>query len=487
MVNYKLFSVLRTLREEEFKDFGRWLESPIHNTNVQLVRLFAYLRRYLPKLSDADALTKERLYTHLYKDEFKEKRIRDLMSLLKKQAEDFIAWKQMEQQPNLYTKALVEGLEQREAYELFRQVIEQQEKAVGEEKRPALGVWHFTNQYELAHRLFFHPHTDKSADNTPLFQKMGNLLQTAVAISTLHLLCESRIRSRSVGDTASWGLASQIRQFIDDNRQAFHPIALFFADLLNLFDSPDLDDFIAHCGELEQLENQTHYFDYGMASKMLLNFANLQLRNGQTTYLPHLLKLHEQTLDAQLRHIGPQLSSVRFSNIVIHAVLNREFDWANRFIEKYQAYLPEGKEDPAVNFAHVYWHFHYAWSKGQAAHYSKAYEYVNKINYTNPMFDIRLRAIELRIGYECLGRETDNEWIKKRLLLFQRYLRQREDLPAHHKQDYTRFAQLFGQLVNARTSRSRLMRVYDAVRKDPPFALQQWLEDRAAQLLGLNA
>lgn len=90
MHKVKFIQILKTLSKVELKHFGKFLESPIYNTNSTLVKLFNYAKKYYPAF-DHTGLKKEMVYKKLFPDEhFKEKKLRNLSSEMLKITESFL-------------------------------------------------------------------------------------------------------------------------------------------------------------------------------------------------------------------------------------------------------------------------------------------------------------------------------------------------------------------------------------------------------------
>jgi len=90
MQKSRLIEVLRSFSERERLQFDKYLASPYHNTQVDLLRLYQHIAFALQQKIDA-ALDKEYVYEKLFpKQAYKDVRIRLLMSDLLKHAERFL-------------------------------------------------------------------------------------------------------------------------------------------------------------------------------------------------------------------------------------------------------------------------------------------------------------------------------------------------------------------------------------------------------------
>src|SRR5438477_4983444 len=92
MENTKLVQILKTFTKCEFEEFGKFVYSPFFNNSEQIIKLYNYIKKYYPAF-DANLLTKENIYKEIYgNNEYKDKKVRDLLSRTLKLAEDFLAY-----------------------------------------------------------------------------------------------------------------------------------------------------------------------------------------------------------------------------------------------------------------------------------------------------------------------------------------------------------------------------------------------------------
>jgi hypothetical protein len=65
MKNSNLISLLRSFSKDEFNHFGKFIRSPFYNTHKDIVRYYAFLKKYYPAF-DQKSLTKENIFRQVY-------------------------------------------------------------------------------------------------------------------------------------------------------------------------------------------------------------------------------------------------------------------------------------------------------------------------------------------------------------------------------------------------------------------------------------
>jgi len=106
MDNNKLIKLLRTFTKKEWRDFGRFVESPYFNTDRQCVELLEILKKEMTRNSGAPP-TRERLEGLFIKKSKKDvAQFNVKLSLLTRLAEQFVAQQNYESK-DLYKKHLL--------------------------------------------------------------------------------------------------------------------------------------------------------------------------------------------------------------------------------------------------------------------------------------------------------------------------------------------------------------------------------------------
>src|SRR5688572_11768167 len=95
----KLVTLLKTLNKQEFERLEKYVKSPFFNSSEQLVTLFDLLKGDYP---DFALISKDKIFRVFYpKEEFKDKKIRDMLSRLLEIAQGFLSQIEFEKRSHL--------------------------------------------------------------------------------------------------------------------------------------------------------------------------------------------------------------------------------------------------------------------------------------------------------------------------------------------------------------------------------------------------
>lgn len=90
MINSKFLKIIKTLDKNEFKELGKFVRSPVYNTNKSIIKLFDYLKLLYPRFRD-EKVSKEIIFKLLHpREKFNDKSFRNISSEMLTIIENFL-------------------------------------------------------------------------------------------------------------------------------------------------------------------------------------------------------------------------------------------------------------------------------------------------------------------------------------------------------------------------------------------------------------
>ena len=168
IINSKLIKLLSSFSTLEWKRFGRFVQSPYHNTNSQLIKLYEVLKKAFP-FDKLKTLEQERVYKKVYGAvPFKLTTFQNLCSDLYGLATDFIIDVHLQKQKQRKEKILIDALSNRN-YELFKGASQQLIQAINTQTY-FLGSEDYLFLFQLNLGLHNHIDFDKFSPNLPALE-----------------------------------------------------------------------------------------------------------------------------------------------------------------------------------------------------------------------------------------------------------------------------------------------------------------------------
>ena len=91
MKNLQLIELLRSLNKSEFREFGKFINSPYFNNRSEVIRFYDVIKKFYP-LFDSNGLNEEKIFNSVYPGkEFSDVMMRKLVSLMTNLILDFYA------------------------------------------------------------------------------------------------------------------------------------------------------------------------------------------------------------------------------------------------------------------------------------------------------------------------------------------------------------------------------------------------------------
>lgn len=395
MKKSKLLTMIATLSEAEFKEFGKYLEGTTYRKTSSVFLLYNYLKKAHPEYPEKKVL-KAKVQKSIFKGAPNaERTLMDTMYKLTIVLEDFFIKKTLEEQNMDRNFLLLDSLRKRKLDKMFFSKITSVEKNWEKEKVSGANQWY--DLFKLKQMYYLHPnYTEISQTTSEFLTSLDNFyLSTKLYWAYLDkansgnvvLNVQNSYLINEVLQSAEMPVFNQIPQI-----KIFHKInTTWTAESMNghkeiqkiLFD---------HLTEF----NKTEILDV----IVLLQASYLgHSKKGNPTALKELFQLNCLVAEKKLFIEDGYIHGSKYRFIVNMACLVEEFDWAKKFMIDYQEYLHQDiKEDIiALSNAAIAVHLN---------QYEEALEYLIKLKFTTTLeFILYTRGTMLQCYYELEGYE----------------------------------------------------------------------------------
>jgi len=120
MISGRAIELLKTFSEDEFKQFGLFLNSPFFNREKILFKFYTAVKKFHP-FFDGRGFKKERIFSKLYPGKkYNDIRMRNVLSGILRRAQEFLAIISIQKDSFNLNTALMTELAERKQKKLFR-------------------------------------------------------------------------------------------------------------------------------------------------------------------------------------------------------------------------------------------------------------------------------------------------------------------------------------------------------------------------------
>lgn len=383
MKDSKLVRYLQKMSDRERKDFGATL------TNDTLAQIYQLVVAQHPHY-EAESLKKEALAQQIKTtkgESLPVKQLQDNAAKLVGLIKDYWALQAWHSQPYLHQLSTIAAYAQRGMYKEF---ADDTHKLITQiENNPAKGAEEFYLLHKLYNDLFFHPDTEKYEPEVEALEKEIENAEVFYILTQFRYISDKRIRRNYLSDQMN----IKIDSILELAQNHDYPILTLYTQLISLMQHHEDQLFFKLIKNLRQHIDKIFRFDKSMLIMKLVYHANKIYETGKADYLNHIFELL-QLADRQDIIINTQsVDHLLFVNAIAVASGVSAFDWAERFIDKYQDYLNKEIKEETVALAKAYFHFY-------KKEYDKFFDCVQKVEYWHMTAKLQVEVLYLRMYYE---------------------------------------------------------------------------------------
>lgn len=351
----KFVKIIKTLSEEELKNFELWLKSPWCNSNKNLIRLLEKLQKYYPKFENKK-LTKEKLFHQVLPNgKFSDRRMNNLLSEGYLAAERFLVFYHVNKDENLQQDLLSKELQSRYLDDWFFKSTTNEVTRL--EEKPIKNWEDHLQLLQLHRRIYHHPnqHPRMQPGGTTIV-KMGKEIDLIYLLEKAAIINEKIFRNRILKNE-NHEVEKDLEQWISASEGINHISIDFYRIRFTYTEENMLEQYTAlrvlffkHFEALNRKEQKVHLLSLLNDTSFLIKATKLEI----TESLP-LYKLGLQT--SIILHQG-QLTINTYVTIVSASNTEKDFTFTSQFIAEYTKSLRIEFQEEAMCWAKAhkaYW------------------------------------------------------------------------------------------------------------------------------------
>lgn len=390
MQNTRLIKFLRSLNNNEIRQFRDFIYSPTFNKNKNITGLFDLLYEFYPDF-DSPELNEERLFEEIFKNEkYQYFKIKNLVSDLFGLGKEFLAFSVFRKDDHINEKYLLSELRKRNLDTAFEKAYKFADKSL--EKNKAKDEVYYLHKMDLQFEIMSYYSPKKPNVN---FHFMQERLDLFVSYSLIFLLKMYNImlhENNQNNYSFDMKMFENVMGYLRDSSFTNNPTLEVYYNILLMEKTKDEKYFYA----LKELRNKykdslTPFDNYMLYLHMDSYCTTAYNEHCRTDLLNEQFTLVKENLMYNIPEHGKILYP-DFLNEVKKAVRVNEFDWAVDYIERYNYILSEEKEN-TLNFCYGF----ISYKKGEL---DKALDHFSKTNFSNFIIKVQVKILLLQLYIE---------------------------------------------------------------------------------------
>lgn len=473
--NFKAIELIKTFSSLEMKRFGRFLQSPYHNNNQDVVILFDFLRPLYPAFDQAK-LNRPKIWKVLFKTKpFQAIKFKKLFSELNLLAEEFISIESLKSNKRAQQKQMITALKPRH----FKRFVKASGVLIEEiaEKGAYQSQADFLDLHLLYQDLWHHIEWEKHQVNQKELLAAHEALVTYMDFNKVRTVSEIETRKKFL-NLSDYTYPESLKGIIEKKISQKNQHYILYYNLLNFVKKPNRDDYVFLKTQI--FENHT------FLNRTLLQDCLIHLNN----YLSNEIALGKSDLQKEmfflLKWAGEQNTFVNdgkileavFSNTVIMSIKNQQFVWAENYIIQNEKYLKSINKELVLGYL-----------KASLAYFKKKFLTVISILIKlQPSHQVQyyffFKSMMTRSLFELIlqGELVYQESLFNELDAFEKGIRRNRKFSENRKGSYLNFIKILRQLIPLfviKENRShKLFMLKTKIDKLSSLAQRTWLLDK---------
>ena len=489
MTNTKAYKTIELLTSKELKNVESYLNSPYHNTDKSIVRLFKIIKSHIHKLKIGKE-TEWSKATICKKIQDKGKPISEnslsvYFSRLNALILRFISIEQLKKDRTLEIRSLIHFLAERGNFQSFEKQVNERRNNI--ENKPVRDFQYYEEMIWLTRKLIFHSGKQKNGTDLEELRKLTSLqYEYFVSESTKHK-CEEHI----INEVFNSPLLDQTmeNQSPHPENRVVSPAHWIFQNLIHLNSNrnvllyKEIKEYFIN--QLDTIGEEDKKFIF----KYLLSFTRKKIQSGEDYFSKDGFDLFNQLIKTGLIYENGKIRPETFINCVINALVAKEFEWTNSFIEYYSDKLSGDHKSAVKKFSLSSYYYHQGLVINDKTNFQKALQLIAAIKKSNHFLELRLYSLHLRLLYELFEpKAQDFQYIEAKCQSFKRYLK-KSKMKSELQEAYLKFNSIFLALVKVKDQEKiKSQQVEDLkskINSTPNIALKQWFHKKVKEL-GIN-
>lgn len=445
MTDSKVYTALKYLSVYELNSFKKYLDSPYFNMNEKLVALYDI---YLPLLKGqkVDHLTKETIWNMVVEGKkYNDAKYRKLHSELLRVFEEFLAQKAYDSNKFIKSNMALQAVRQRKIEKLYKSVSTSSDRAL-EHNYNRSSEYLYAKYFNEKEKLELYSESEIKRMRTKEIEKIINIPDTIKYLDQFYIAEKLKYYVKLL----AWKKIISLDQDLDymdlvrkmmskEPIQSIPPIAVYDTIIKTQEDQDDTESYFLLKKQVEEFIDSFPDLEIGGIYDALLSFAVRMVNKGDLTFQEEALEVYKGALEKETIMENGNIMASNFNNIVFFALRTGNFDWAEEFVEEYQALLTDQDRTSSVAFSLARIQFY-------RKEYGKVIELLQEVEMNSVVYTLSSKTILLLSYYELDEFDALDSFVNS----FRVYLNREKSISARKKSAYKNLLKYVTKLINTR-------------------------------------
>lgn len=441
----KLILLLKTFSKQEFERFEKFVNSPFFNSSEQLIALFSLLKRDYP---DYKTLTKELIFSHFYpEEEYKDKKVRDLLSRMLELAQIFLSQLEFEKNRNTSSIFVMNQFIERNLERHFKSRYKESEKKLKE--GIVIDENYLYSEYMLMKLNREHADIFK---NVIYEEELSNIVNSEYELflnyvihNVLSYALMFSIRKYAINNEVNMEFSDMVIQFLNKYPRKNYPIFNILRSVLDIQKRDSEPANETDTATYNELIDKLTENDLNLSPAVkrsiyiyLVNYTRLKSLSYNKFFKDEHYRLLKYSIENDLYpKVGNYFSEASYVIVASESLINKDFEWAEKFIEEFKPKLKSEVRENAYTLCMANLNY-------RKGNYEKALKFLVKVSIEDIYYQLKVKNLQVKIHYE-LG---DYEMCKSVIDSFRHFLGSVKQFPEFVRIRFVNYVNFTSRMVN---------------------------------------
>lgn len=356
-----LIELLVSFSTEELSSFKRFLKSPYHNSDKNIIRLYDFLKsEVLDGQNSFDDTTRLKAYQAmvvekraigkiLNKEEYV--LLRAKMSILFELAQQFLVTKAVTEDSVIKNQLLTRKILEKKQFSIYEGLVKKQEKELAKNQTKGIKYYKSAFQFEQHKMTYLYQNRRlEKEDNFPALHTnldMYYLINKLDLYSTMYSIMNVREKEEPYDFVAEEAVS--ILQALPNYSNK--PIIFIYKTIIQLIKTKDETVYAILLDCLDKHSATISKKDLIGIYHSAINFCIGQIREGKITYYTDILNLYKAMDKEEILMDKDFIDIIKLKNLIAASCRDKDFKWATTLVDKYCSFIrPKAIQKYMVNF-----------------------------------------------------------------------------------------------------------------------------------------
>ncbi len=421
MIKSRLYELFDTFPKKEIRNLGKFIASPFFNQRQHVIDLYYFLVycKFEKKKHPSKIQAFEKLFPS---QEYDDHKLRLSMSLLLKVLEKYLIWQQVNKEAQHSKVKLAKAYRE---LNLSRHFIKTtSEIKLKQQDQLHRNADYYQSLYEVHLEEYLFLSRQSRMEDLNL-QHVQENLDIVYITSKLRQTCFMLSHQNIYKKEYDFGMLPPMIAYIEQQSYLDIPAISVYYYCYNALIQPKEYSYFEKFKTLF-FQYQLHFPQDELRDLFLLatNYCIRLMNEGEKRFAKEGLSIYKEGLKNEVLFLNGILSRFTYRNIVAKAIISKDFDWAENFIQDYKHRLVRKYRESTFSF-------NLAWLEYERRNYDKALDLLNKADFSDLLLNLSAKTIAMKIYYELNAFDL----LYSHLEAMKKFIT-RKEIIAYHKKNY---------------------------------------------------